>query len=74
MDSSSQEHTNSDGTPKEWKGAVSSYREGQRYSPTDFIGNETSINITPAIYKSQDQLLRNAYDKVFRQENNDQSK
>lgn len=67
MDSSSPEHTNSDGTPKEWKGAVGSTLDGQRHSPTDFIGNETSSDITPAINKSQDQRLNNAYDWVFRE-------
>nr|WP_223629349.1 RHS repeat-associated core domain-containing protein [Thermomonas beijingensis] len=68
MDSSSPEHTNSDGTPKEWKGAVGSTLDGQRHSPTDFIGNETSSDITSAIYKSQDQRLNNAYDWVFREQ------
>lgn len=65
MDSSSPEHSDTNGNPKEWSGVVDSYIDGQRHSPTDFIGNETSENLTPEIHESQDQRLNDAYDKVF---------
>jgi len=35
------------------------------HSPTDWIGNETSSDLTPAILDSQSQQLNSAYDQVF---------
>jgi len=76
MDSSSPEHTNSDGTPKVWRGSVfgigssiglGSFIDGQRHSPSESVGRERLRNLTPEIYRSQDLLLNNAYDWVFRE-------
>src|SRR5205085_2267622 len=45
MDSSSPMHTDASGNPKEWAGFL---RSGWGHSPTDFIGKETSNQLTPS--------------------------
>ncbi len=67
MDSSSSQHTNTDGSPKEWKGVAGSFLEGQRHSPTDSIGGETTKQLTPEIERSQSGKLNGAYDWIFRE-------
>lgn len=67
MDSSSPQHTNADGSPKEWKGVIGSLMKGQRHSPTDSLGGETTKQLTPEIKQSQSDRLNGAYDWVFRE-------
>jgi hypothetical protein len=62
MDSSSPMHTDSEGNPRVWKG----WRSAIGHSPTDFIGSETSKAITPEIYESQDKLIRDLFNQVFK--------
>lgn len=61
MDSSSPEHTDKNGNPKIWRGV----RDAWGHSPTDWVGNETSKDLTPAILKSQSAVINKAYDQVF---------
>jgi len=60
MDSASPEHTSKKGNPKTWN---PHWPFG--HSPTDWMGNETSKDITPAIYKKQDEAIRATCEKVF---------
>lgn len=63
MDSSSPEHMDSAGQPKEWRGLI----DAPGHSPTDFIGNETSKHLTPRILDDQSKKVNAAYDRVFRE-------
>ena len=64
MDSSSPEHTDSNGNPAVWRGMEDAWG----HSPTDWIGNETSSDLTPEILGSQSSRINSAYDWVFREE------
>ena len=59
MDASSPEHTN-DGIPKPWNPL---WPFG--HSPTNWLGQETSSDISPATLESQKVILKQAYKKVF---------
>jgi len=63
MDSSSPMHTDANGNPKVWSGIGDAWG----HSPTDFIGNETSGDLTPEILESQSARINSAYDWVFRE-------
>ncbi len=60
MDSSSPMHIDANGNPQ-----VFNPWAPWGHSPNDSIGKETSKDITDAIYKSQDQKISDAYQKVF---------
>ena len=60
QDAASPEHTDSKGAPKQWN---PNWPFG--HSPNDYVGNETSSDITRSIYNQQDQSMRRMYDQVF---------
>jgi RHS repeat-associated protein len=63
MDSSSPEHTDANGNPRVWRGL----RDAPGHSPTDWIGNETSKDLTREILASQSRRINSSYDWVFRE-------
>jgi uncharacterized protein RhaS with RHS repeats len=69
MDSASPMHTTEDGKPREWTGMDTN---AVGHSPTDWLGNETSSDITSDVTKSQNARIGAAYDWVFKARNPDQ--
>ena len=63
MDSSSPEHTDANGNPRVWRGL----RDAPGHSPTDWLGNETSKDLTKQILETQSSRINSSYDWVFRE-------
>jgi RHS repeat-associated protein len=61
MDSSSPEHTDADGNPRQWRGLEDAFG----HSPIDWIGSETSRDISVDIYREQSETINEMYDYVF---------
>lgn len=63
MDSSSPKHRDPDGNPAEWRGLL---RSGWGHSPAEFMGKERARDITEEIFRAQDKLILDYFDKVFK--------